>query len=192
MPVRHYTAPRESFWSKATKTEPRQSNESDLNRETIAKRTIAERIADKTGLGQTQTLAVIQQFLNEIIDELADGNRLEFRDFGVFETVLRKPRTALNPKTLEKVPVASKVVVKFKVGRLMKEKVSQLSDRVTGQVEGLQRQRLIKRLLLAQQHLLRQVNQATRSNTWIVVLHMVRSAPQLDPWIMSYSVTSLC
>ena len=67
------------------------SNDSDLNRETIAKRTIAERIAEKTGLGQTQTLAVIQQFLNEIIDELANGNRLEFRDFGVFETVLRKP-----------------------------------------------------------------------------------------------------
>ena len=110
------------------------SSESELNRETIAKRTLAERIAEKTGLGQTQTLQVIQHFLDEIIDELAAGNRLEFRDFGVFETVLRKPRTALNPKTLEKVPVASKVVVKFKVGRQMKLRVSDLSDRITGQV----------------------------------------------------------
>ena len=97
-----------------------------MARQTIAKRTIAERIAERHGLGQIQTLQIIQAFLDEIIDELAQGNRLEFRDFGVFETVVRKARTALNPKTLEKVQVSSKVVVKFKVGRLMKEKVEKL------------------------------------------------------------------
>ena len=97
-----------------------------MSRQTIAKRTIAERIAERQGLGQIQTLQIIQAFLDEIIEELAHGNRLEFRDFGVFETVVRKARTALNPKTLEKVQVSSKVVVKFKVGRLMKEKVEKL------------------------------------------------------------------
>ena len=97
-----------------------------MPRQTIAKRTIAERVAERHGLGQIQTLQIIQAFLDEIIDELAQGNRLEFRDFGVFETVVRKARTALNPKTLEKVQVSSKVVVKFKVGRLMKEKVEKL------------------------------------------------------------------
>lgn len=97
-----------------------------MARQTIAKRTIAERIAERHGLGQIQTLQIIQAFLDEIITELAQGNRLEFRDFGVFETVVRKARTALNPKTLEKVHVGSKVVVKFKVGRLMKERVEQL------------------------------------------------------------------
>ena len=98
-----------------------------MARQTIAKRTIAERIAERLNLGQTQALQVIQSFLDEIIDELARGNRIEFRDFGVFETVERKPRMALNPKTLEKVPVGRKVVVKFKVGRLMKDKVARLN-----------------------------------------------------------------
>lgn len=98
-----------------------------MSRQTIAKRTIAERIAERLNLGQTVTLQVIQSFLDEVVDELAKGNRLEFRDFGVFETVQRKPRTALNPKTLEKVQVDGKVVVKFKVGRLMKERVANLS-----------------------------------------------------------------
>jgi integration host factor subunit beta len=97
-----------------------------MSRETIAKRTIAERIAERLGLGQVQTLQVVQAFLDEVVDELARGNRLEFRDFGVFETVTRKARTALNPKTLEKVPVKSRVVVKFKVGRLLKEKVEHI------------------------------------------------------------------
>ena len=93
---------------------------------TVAKRTIAERIAERLDLGQTTTLQVVQTFLDEMIDELAKGNRLEFRDFGVFELVQRRPRTALNPKTLERVPVPPKVVVKFKPGRLMKERVGDL------------------------------------------------------------------
>lgn len=90
---------------------------------TITKRELAERISQRIDLGQVQTLAAIQAFLDEIITELAKGNRLEFRDFGVFETVTRKARTALNPKTLEKVPVLRRRVVKFKVGRLLKQKV---------------------------------------------------------------------
>jgi integration host factor subunit beta len=98
-----------------------------MARETIAKRTIAERIAERLNLGQVQTLQVVQVFLDEVVAELAKGNRLEFRDFGVFETVTRKARTALNPKTLSKVPVPSRVVVKFKVGRLLKEKVEHLA-----------------------------------------------------------------
>lgn len=111
---------------------PRQT----IAKRTIAKRTIAERVAERHGLGQIQTLQIIQAFLDEIIDELAQGNRLEFRDFGVFETVVRKARTALNPKTLEKVQVSSKVVVKFKVGRLMKDKVEKLLAAKAALVKG--------------------------------------------------------
>ena len=103
-----------------------------MSRQTIAKRTIAERIAERHGLGQIQTLQIVQAFLDEIIDELAHGNRLEFRDFGVFETVTRKARTALNPKTLEKVPVRRRRVVKFKVGRLLKQKVVDLPPEPEG------------------------------------------------------------
>ena len=94
---------------------------------TITKRAIADRIAERMDMNQGQALHVIQSFLDEVVYELGHGNRLEFRDFGVFETVIRRPRTALNPKTLEKVQVDQKVVVKFKVGRKMKEQVSALS-----------------------------------------------------------------
>jgi len=68
---------------------------------------------------------IIQNFLDEIIEELGRGNRLEFRDFGVFESKVRAARTAQNPKTLERVSVPSKRAVKFKVGRLMKIKLNE-------------------------------------------------------------------
>jgi integration host factor subunit beta len=90
---------------------------------TITKKDLVDRIADQTGCKRVTVKRIIQRFLDEIVEELGDGNRLEFRDFGVFELRERAARVAQNPKTMEKVHVPSKRTVKFKVGRLMKEKL---------------------------------------------------------------------
>jgi integration host factor subunit beta len=94
---------------------------------TITKKELIDKIADSTGGRRVQVKKVIQQFLDEIVKELGKGNRLEFRDFGVFETKLRKARKAQNPKTLEPVEVPEKRTVKFKVGRLMKQQLAEIS-----------------------------------------------------------------
>ncbi len=90
---------------------------------TITKKELVDRVADLTGNKRVMTKEVIQVFLDKIIDELGKGNRLEFRDFGVFETKNRAARMAQNPKTLERVRVPAKRSVRFKAGRLMKQKV---------------------------------------------------------------------
>ncbi len=90
---------------------------------TVTKKELVSRIADRTGQTKVVTKDIIQMFLDEIINELGKGNRLEFREFGVFEIKERAARKAQNPRTLEKVDVPAKRVVKFKVGRLMKERV---------------------------------------------------------------------
>ncbi len=90
---------------------------------TVTKKELVNRISDQTGQTKVVVKDIIQRFLDEIIGELTDGNRLEFREFGVFEVRTRAARIAQNPRTLEKVMVPSKRVVKFKVGRLMREKV---------------------------------------------------------------------
>jgi integration host factor subunit beta len=92
--------------------------------QTITKKELIERIADKSTHKRVVVKKIIQTFLDEIIDELGAGNRLEFRDFGVFEGKQRAARTAQNPKTLERVSVPPKRTVKFKVGRLMKLRVT--------------------------------------------------------------------
>ncbi len=97
---------------------------------TITKKELIDRIADITGAKRVLVKRIIQQFLDEIIDELGNGNRLEFRDFGVFESRVRAARIAQNPKTLERVPVPSKRTVKFKIGRLMKERLIQESANI--------------------------------------------------------------
>jgi len=88
---------------------------------TITKKILIDRIAESTGMKRVAVKQVVQEFLDEVIVELGDGNRLEFRDFGVFEVKNRAPRIAQNPKTLERVPVPAKRTVKFKIGRRMRQ-----------------------------------------------------------------------
>ncbi len=89
---------------------------------TITKRELCERIAKITGQPQVVTKEVIQLFLDEITAELAKGNRMEFRNFGVFDTRLQPARKARNPRTDEVVDVPPKAVVSFKVGKSMQKK----------------------------------------------------------------------
>ena len=66
---------------------------------------------------------IVQAFLNQIIDTLSEGHRIEFREFGIFEPKVRRSRVGRNPKTGETVQVPEKAVVTFKPGKVMKEKV---------------------------------------------------------------------
>ena len=88
---------------------------------TITKKDLVNQISDQTGVNRSVVGEVVQAFLDDIIDEIGRGNRLEFREFGVFEVKERKARIAQNPKTLEPVQVPPKRTVKFKVGQRMKE-----------------------------------------------------------------------
>ncbi len=91
--------------------------------QTITKKELVNRIAESSKQTKVVVKEIVQQFLNEIVQELSIGNRLEFREFGVFEVKERAARLAQNPRTLEKVEVPAKRVVKFKVGRLMRQNV---------------------------------------------------------------------
>ncbi|MCP4260885.1 MAG: integration host factor subunit beta [Planctomycetes bacterium] len=97
---------------------------------TVTKKDLIDRIAKNTQANQMLVKAIIQNFLDEVISELARDNRLEFRDFGVFKSHDRAPRMAQNPKTLEQVHVPAKRTVKFKIGRLMRQKLNGRKARI--------------------------------------------------------------
>ena len=79
------------------------------------------------GLTRSMVKVVVHALFAKLVDEVGDGNRLEFRDFGVFEVRPRAARTAQNPWTLERVPVPPKYSVKFKPGRKMKIALEELA-----------------------------------------------------------------
>ncbi len=91
---------------------------------TVTKKDLVDQIAERTQCKRATVKEVVQQFLDEIVKELANDNRLEFRDFGVFEVREQAARTAQNPKTMDRVSVPAKRRVKFKMGRIMREEMN--------------------------------------------------------------------
>lgn len=90
----------------------------------MTKRDLVMRISQETGMIQMDVAAVLQKSLDYIIESLAKGENVEFRNFGVFEVRVRKSRIGRNPnKPANVVTIPTRKVVKFKMGRVMKAKV---------------------------------------------------------------------
>jgi integration host factor subunit beta len=92
----------------------------------VTKRDMAKAIAEEMGLTQIQAKEIVQQVLDGITETLLQDGRIELRNFGIFEVKKRQPRTARNPRTGEHVKVPARMVVTFKPGREMEERVGQL------------------------------------------------------------------
>jgi nucleoid DNA-binding protein len=97
---------------------------------TISKKDIVKTVADRNGMTTGDAAAIVQKFLDQIIKTLSEGHRIEFREFGIFEPKVRKARIGRNPKTGEVVNVPEKVVVSFKPGKVMKERVLDVHLRI--------------------------------------------------------------
>ncbi|GIW74321.1 MAG: hypothetical protein KatS3mg103_0843 [Phycisphaerales bacterium] len=87
----------------------------------VTKKHLVEAITEQTGLPKATVQRVVQGVLDQLIEAIGQGHRVELRDFGVFEVRPRAARTAQNPRTLEPVPVPPRLAVRFKPGRLMKQ-----------------------------------------------------------------------
>jgi nucleoid DNA-binding protein len=89
----------------------------------LTKRELVIDVAERLGYTQNEVSAVIQGALDAIVACLSEGQRLEIRNFGVFEVKSRDARIGRNPRTGEEVPIAEKKVATFKPGKALKEYV---------------------------------------------------------------------
>jgi len=97
---------------------------------TLTKRDLVTRISNETGLVQQQVLEVVQKTLDYIAESLAKGDKVELRNFGVFEVKIRKARVGRNPNAPETdVPIPARSVVKFKSGKEMRAEVLKLGSK---------------------------------------------------------------
>lgn len=94
---------------------------------TLTKRDLVTRISNETGLVQQQVLDIVQKTLDHIAEALAKGDKVELRNFGVFEVKIRKARVGRNPNApATDVPIPARSVVKFKSGKEMRAEVLKL------------------------------------------------------------------
>ena len=97
---------------------------------TLTKRDLVIRISDETNLGQQQVFDVVQKTLDYITESLAKGDKVELRNFGVFEIKIRKARVGRNPHKPETdVAIPARAMVKFKAGKEMRIEVLKLTPK---------------------------------------------------------------
>ena len=99
----------------------------------MTKKEMAKAIAEDMGLTQIQAKEIVQKVFDGITETLLHEGRIELRNFGVFEVKKRKPRLARNPRTGAKVKVPAKMVVTFKPGQEMEERVGRLHKLPNGE-----------------------------------------------------------
>jgi nucleoid DNA-binding protein len=99
----------------------------------VTKKEIVKTISEEIGLTQLKTKEIVQKTFDAIVRTLVEDQRIELRNFGVFEVKRRAARKARNPRTGDKVHVPEKFVVTFKPGKEMEEKVREMERRAAEQ-----------------------------------------------------------
>ena len=100
---------------------------------TLTKRDLVIRICEDTDLVQQHVLDIVQRTFDHINKALAKGEKVELRNFGIFEVRVRKARTGRNPTAPgTDVPIPERSVVKFKAGREMRLEVGKLPTKSAG------------------------------------------------------------
>jgi nucleoid DNA-binding protein len=108
--------------------ETRPGNLNENSQTAMTKRDLVVRISEETGLIQQDVLDVVQKTLDYIGEAVARGEKVELRNFGVFEVKMRKARVGRNPNApAADVRIPPRAVVKFKPGKEMREAVLRLT-----------------------------------------------------------------
>lgn len=91
---------------------------------TVTKQALIDHVAKVTGGRRADVKRTITAFLDEMVEQLACGNRIECREFGIFEPRNLKARIGRNPRTKVPVEVPARRGVRFKVGQQARDRLA--------------------------------------------------------------------
>ena len=91
--------------------------------ETLTRAELAELIYSEVGISKTEASDIVDQFFEEIILDLIDGNSVKLTSFGTFSVKHKKERMGRNPKTKEEAIIDARRVISFKASKELKRRV---------------------------------------------------------------------
>ena len=87
------------------------------------KQELIVKIAKDTGSSKAGAAAAVESLIDGITKTLKKGDSITFVGFGTFKTSQRKARTARNPQTGATIKIPKRRVVRFTVGKSLKDAV---------------------------------------------------------------------
>lgn len=83
---------------------------------------LAQTIADKVGVSKKEAEAMVEAFVDIVIDTLKQNGEVSIAGFGAFSAKTRAGRVGVNPQNpTEKIQIPPVTVPKFKAGKSLKD-----------------------------------------------------------------------
>ncbi len=89
----------------------------------MTKANIVDRVASATGITKIDTAAIVDGFLNSVVEAISQNKTIELRGFGTFKVVKRAKRTGRNPRTGEEVKIPERYMPVFKPSKELKNRL---------------------------------------------------------------------
>jgi DNA-binding protein HU-beta len=86
---------------------------------------LVSQVAESAGLTKIEAEKTLKSLLEAIATALANEETVTFVGFGSFSVTTRAARTGRNPQTGKEIQIAEKKVVKFNVGKNLKETIAE-------------------------------------------------------------------
>ena len=84
---------------------------------------LVDKVTKVTRLARKDVEETIDVFLEQIIDALSLGEKINLTGFGAFEVKDRKGRKGVDPRSLAPIDIPTVRVAKFRAGKTLKESV---------------------------------------------------------------------
>ncbi len=97
-----------------------------MHKKTLTKNDLAKKINTKLGFSKNNSLLLVKDFFDSVVDELVKAKRIKITSFGTFQVFNKKSRIGRNPKTKKEFQISARSVVRFKPSHLVKKKINNI------------------------------------------------------------------
>ena len=87
------------------------------------KNDLINEVARKTGLSRRESEVGVQNMLDLITSELANGSKVTLTGFGTFDVGKRKARSGVNPRTGKAINIPASKMPRFKPSKTLRSSV---------------------------------------------------------------------
>ncbi len=91
----------------------------------MTKADLIEGLSNKLGMNKNEAEKAVNIMLDDIINALKAGERVNISGFGTFAVSEREARTGRNPKTGESIEISASRSAKFKPGKQLKDSLNE-------------------------------------------------------------------
>ena len=99
---------------------------------TVTRAQLSEAVHRGVGLSRTDSAQLVEAVLDEVCNELANGEQVKISSFGSFSVRDKGGRVGRNPKTGEEVPIAPRRVLVFRPSHVLKDMINRIVGKFGG------------------------------------------------------------